>query len=125
MSSQYPGVYPAYKKDKTPYFRASLTFRGKHISLGSYASPQEAYQAYQEGLFLLTGTGSTLSDYSHRLKYCHPFRTDCRPESCIFNITPGHNTAICAKQCCSYFIMGIGGIGISSGKKCCLNQLLT
>ncbi len=65
MSSQYPGAYPAYKKDKTPYFRASLTFRGKHISLGSYASPQEAYQAYQEGLFLLTGTGSTLSDYSH------------------------------------------------------------
>lgn len=63
MSSQYPGVYPSFKKDHTPYFRASLTFRGKHISLGSYSTPEEAHRAYLEGQSLLTDSGCSISDY--------------------------------------------------------------
>lgn len=43
-----PGVYPAEKKDGTPYFRASLTFRGKHISLGSFATEAAANRAYRQ-----------------------------------------------------------------------------
>lgn len=47
------GVYPAYKKDGSPYFRASLTYKRKHISLGSFSTPQSAHQAYLEGMRLL------------------------------------------------------------------------
>ena len=52
--TSYKGVSGAFKKDGTPYFRASLTFRRKHISLGSFDEPAAASAAYQEGLRLLT-----------------------------------------------------------------------
>ena len=57
------GVFPAVKKDGTPYFRASLTYRRKHISLGSYPSPLEAHQAYLDGCSLLADSSITLEDY--------------------------------------------------------------
>ncbi len=43
-----PGVYPATKSDGTPYFRASLTFRNKHISLGSFSTEAAANRAYRQ-----------------------------------------------------------------------------
>ena len=42
------GVYTANKKDGTLYFRSSITYRKKHISLGSYESEIEANKAYLE-----------------------------------------------------------------------------
>lgn len=60
---QLPGVYETKKKDGTIYYRASLTFRGKHISLGSYAQPETAAQAYREGQQLLTTPKLTISAY--------------------------------------------------------------
>lgn len=36
MKQQLTGVYTAKRKDGSTYFRASLTYRNKHISLGSY-----------------------------------------------------------------------------------------
>lgn len=57
------GVYPAKKKDGTPYFRASLTYRGKHISLGSFETPETAHQAYREGLRLLSQPKLSLLQY--------------------------------------------------------------
>ncbi len=57
------GVCPATKKDGTPYFRASLTYRRKHISLGSYDTPTEAHTAYLEGQRLLNDTSVDLMDY--------------------------------------------------------------
>ncbi|MDE5965294.1 MAG: hypothetical protein K2G89_00460 [Lachnospiraceae bacterium] len=42
------GVYTAKKKDGTVYYRASITYKRKHISLGSYLSEAEAYAAYRE-----------------------------------------------------------------------------
>lgn len=57
------GVYPAKKKDGTPYFRASLTYRGKHISLGSFETPEAAHQAYREGLRLLSQPELSLLQY--------------------------------------------------------------
>ncbi len=62
QSAHYEGVYDAVKKDGTPYYRASLTYQGKHISLGSYATPQEAHRAYAEGSHLLDSDLS-LVDY--------------------------------------------------------------
>lgn len=42
------GAYKAVRKDGSEYFRSSVTYRGKHISLGSYAKESEASQAYLE-----------------------------------------------------------------------------
>ncbi len=42
------GAYKAVRKDGSKYFRSSVTYRGKHISLGSYATESEASQAYLE-----------------------------------------------------------------------------
>ncbi len=55
-----PGVYTAVKKDGTVYYRSSITYRNKHISLGSYASEQSAGQAYEEADRLLRDLSVTL-----------------------------------------------------------------
>ena len=39
-----PGVFQARKKNGDIYFRSSVTFRGKHISLGSFATQEEAHR---------------------------------------------------------------------------------
>lgn len=41
-----PGVYYARKKSGEPYYRASITYLGKHISLGSYTTQLKAHNAY-------------------------------------------------------------------------------
>lgn len=64
MAKNLPGVYTATKKDGTTYYRASLTYRNKHISLGSYDTAVIANQAYLEGLELLTNVLLTIDNYS-------------------------------------------------------------
>ncbi len=41
-----PGVFSAKKKDGTYYYRSSITYHSKHISLGSYLIAEEAHIAY-------------------------------------------------------------------------------
>ncbi|MGN0471326.1 MAG: hypothetical protein ACI4F8_00640 [Lachnospiraceae bacterium] len=41
-----PGVYTAKKKNGDIYFRSNITYRMKHISLGSYATEEAAHKAY-------------------------------------------------------------------------------
>ena len=41
-----PGVYRSSMKNGAIYYRASITFRGKHISLGSYFDEIDANNAY-------------------------------------------------------------------------------
>lgn len=41
-----PGVFQAKKKDGTIYYRSSITFRSKHISLGSFPDELSAHNAY-------------------------------------------------------------------------------
>ena len=60
-----PGVYSATKKDGTLYFRASITYKTKHISLGSYLTEATAYNAYLEASKLLNDTSITLLDYTN------------------------------------------------------------
>ena len=50
------GVFAAVKKDGSVYYRASITFRCKHISLGSFTSESEAHSAYQSADKLLSAT---------------------------------------------------------------------
>lgn len=58
------GVYPAQKKNGEPYWRASLTHKCKHISLGSYSSEEAAAKAYSEACELLRGEGGAgILDY--------------------------------------------------------------
>ena len=45
MEQNLPGVFTARKKDGTLYYRASITHKKKHISLGSYKTPFMAYAA--------------------------------------------------------------------------------
>lgn len=49
-----PGVYLAMKKDGSTYYRSSITYKNKHISLGSFDNENLASQAYQEALSLLS-----------------------------------------------------------------------
>ena len=53
-----PGVYQAVKKDGTIYYRSSITYQGKHISLGSYSTEEEAHRAYVDASVILEGTVS-------------------------------------------------------------------
>lgn len=41
-----PGVYTAKTKNGAIYYRSSLTYRAKHISLGSFSIMEDAHQAY-------------------------------------------------------------------------------
>ena len=63
-TAQYTGVFSTVKKDGTPYFRASLTYKCKHISLGSFTTPEDAECAYREGNAILRDPAKTLSHYT-------------------------------------------------------------
>ncbi|MDD3172392.1 MAG: hypothetical protein PHF63_01775 [Herbinix sp.] len=49
-----PGVYSAVKKNGDKYYRASITYNGKHISLGSFDTENDANQAYLLSAEVLT-----------------------------------------------------------------------
>ncbi len=57
------GVFVAKKKNGTLYYRASFTHNGKHISLGSYSTEQEAHQAYLDAKKIVASTDIMLNDY--------------------------------------------------------------
>ncbi|MDD2972208.1 MAG: hypothetical protein PHE02_08785 [Lachnospiraceae bacterium] len=57
-----PGVFIARKKDQTIYYRSSLTFHRKHISLGSFDTMAKAHLAYREGMSVLH-TDCSIEDY--------------------------------------------------------------
>ena len=47
------GVYEAYKKDGTKYYRSSINYRNKHISLGSFSTENKAAKAYKEASLII------------------------------------------------------------------------
>lgn len=49
-----PGVYLATKKDGTVYYRASINFQNKHISLGSFSAEEDAHLAYLDASMVLS-----------------------------------------------------------------------
>ena len=58
------GVYIAKKKDNSTYYRASITHKNKHISLGSFNSVGDANLAYMQADELLKDSSITINDYS-------------------------------------------------------------
>lgn len=63
MEKNLTGVYTARKKDNSIYYRTSITFRRKHISLGSYESEKDAHLAYKEALLLVKSPSLIIEDY--------------------------------------------------------------
>ena len=63
QTEHLPGVFPARRKNGEVYFRASLTYRRKHISLGSFPSPEKAHEAYLTGMHLLSDDDITFRQY--------------------------------------------------------------
>lgn len=64
--TKYPGVYTATKKDGSIYYRASFTYRNKHISLGSFDDPQLAHRAYLSANLLVNSPNLTIEHYSKK-----------------------------------------------------------
>ena len=58
-----PGSFKTTKKDGTIYYRSSITYKNKHISLGSFSTEEEANFAYQDASSLLSDPSITLEDY--------------------------------------------------------------
>lgn len=59
----YIGVYRAFLKDGTPSYRASITYLGKHISLGSYSKVTHASKAYKEASAILENEAIDIPSY--------------------------------------------------------------
>lgn len=59
-----PGVYTAKKKDNSIYYRSSITFREKHISLGSFLDAESAHRAYKDAKSILFSDYISLDDYT-------------------------------------------------------------
>lgn len=64
MEKKLSGVFPATKKNGTVYYRSSITYRQKHISLGGYDTPSLASCAYLEASSLVSDHTFSLHDYS-------------------------------------------------------------
>ena len=59
------GVYQTTRKNGEVYYRSSLTYRRKHISLGSYHNELLAHLAYRTGARILDENSTiTLDDYT-------------------------------------------------------------
>ncbi|MBR1873965.1 MAG: hypothetical protein IJ807_03600 [Eubacterium sp.] len=58
-----PGVYVARKKDGSVYYRASITYKNKHISLGSYEDEFSAHLVYTEAGKLLADPGLDVESF--------------------------------------------------------------
>lgn len=60
--SELPGVYTTRLKDGTASYRAGITVKSKHISLGSFDNPDDASGAYRDALYTLK-SNCTIEDY--------------------------------------------------------------
>lgn len=63
MDNKTTGVYTARKKDNSIYYRASLTHKGKHISLGSFDTQDAAHRCYLLARQILETTNTQLDNY--------------------------------------------------------------
>ena len=66
-----PGTFKAVRKDGTIYYRSSITYCGKHISLGSFPTEEEASFAYMEAGSLLDNNLIRLEEHldHHHLSF--------------------------------------------------------
>lgn len=60
------GVYKAVRKDGTLYYRASFTYKNKHISLGSFDDEESAHRAYLEAGYIVAREPGEIVHQAHR-----------------------------------------------------------
>lgn len=60
------GVQIATKKDNSIYYRSSITYKNKHISLGSFSSNLVAHKVYLEASKILKDNSISLSSFHSR-----------------------------------------------------------
>ena len=58
-----PGVFKATKKNSDVYYRSSINYKTKHISLGSYSSEKEAHIAYNNAKTIIKNSIYTPNNY--------------------------------------------------------------
>ncbi|MBR1693444.1 MAG: hypothetical protein IJ711_11820 [Lachnospiraceae bacterium] len=58
------GVFETKKKNGEIYYRSSLTYQGRHISLQSFSDPMKAHLCYEEAQLCLKNKAITLENYS-------------------------------------------------------------
>ncbi len=63
----YVGVYSTALKDGTPSFRASITYRGRHISLGSFDDIEDASKAYKDASRVLNDPDFSIESYNKNM----------------------------------------------------------
>ena len=63
MANIVTGVYETCLKDGTKSYRASITYKGKHIALGSFADARQAGRAYTQAQSILENNSWTLDSY--------------------------------------------------------------
>ncbi len=63
FTKNLPGTFMARKKDGSIYYRASFTYKNKHISLGSFDDRNIAHMAYLEALKLVSDESLSVMHY--------------------------------------------------------------
>ena len=64
-----PGSFQAKKKDGTIYYRSSITYKNKHISLGSFPTEEEAHTAYVQAGIVIADTKFTIDSYNKYVNF--------------------------------------------------------
>lgn len=69
--SESAGIYKTAKKSGEIYYRASITYKNKHISLGSYPCLAWANSSYRTAQEILSGNIREIEDYKpeHKLSF--------------------------------------------------------
>ncbi|PKM52272.1 MAG: hypothetical protein CVV02_02600 [Firmicutes bacterium HGW-Firmicutes-7] len=62
--SPLKGAYPSTKCDGSKYYRASITYKNKHISLGSFHEEHAAHQAYLDANSILFENKYSYDNYN-------------------------------------------------------------
>lgn len=70
--SMLPGVYTAKQKNGTIYYRSNITYKNKHISLGSSSTEEDAHGTYLEAARILNDTSVDLTNYTSHLQFLSP-----------------------------------------------------
>lgn len=65
------GIYTTRQKNGTVVHRASITYRRKHISLGTFFEYDIACKVYSEGKSVLSDSGITLEDFHDNYHLSH------------------------------------------------------
>lgn len=76
------GVLPSKRKDGTEYYRASITYRNKHISLGSYDDAVSAGIAYAQASQIISNPEITIDKVISSLSH---YELDFEKAVCLIN----------------------------------------